>query len=393
MRFSEHIDNIKPSETFKFFALIKEKQKNGIEVTPLVAGELDEETPVHIADAAIKAIQSGKTKYTINSGILELRESICKKLKAENDLSFKPENVLISNGGKHALFNCLYSLCGHNDEVLIFAPYYSSYPDMIKLTGATPIIVNTIKTDYIPTAESIKSAITNKTKAIIINSPCNPTGIVYDKSTLEMIADIVHENSLWLLSDEIYEKILFDDAQHFSPVSISPELYNKTIILNSVSKTYAMTGWRIGYAVGPAELIAKAALVQSQTTSNASSISQYASLAAINSDDSFIDSVIPKLLTKRDRAMKILSRMDNIEYIKPAGAFYLFLKVSSYYKKDKITNSTALAMYLLNNHNVGIVPGSAFGADDYIRISFAASLENVEKGCQQIVDGLNQLSS
>lgn len=393
MKFSEHLDTIEQSETFKFFALIKEKLKNGVAITPLVAGELEEETPTHIANAAIQAIRDGKTKYTLNNGILELRESICAKLKRENNLTYQPNNVLISNGGKHALFNCLYSLCGHNDEVIIFAPYYSSYPDMIKLTGATPIVVSTIDNKFVPTVEQLKLAIRKKTKAIIINSPSNPTGIVYDKSTLEMIAQVAHENSLWLLSDEIYEKILFDNSQHFSPVSIFPDMYDKTIILNSISKTYAMTGWRIGYAIGPKELIEKAALVQSQTTSNASTISQYAALEAINSDDSFINSVIPKLLTKRNRAIEILSQLDKIEIIKPNGAFYLFVNISAFYQAHKVDNSTKLAMYLLDNHHVGIVPGSAFGDDDYIRISFATSLENVEIGCQQIVDGLRTLNS
>lgn len=392
MKFSEHLQDIEQSETFKFFALIKEKIARGDTVIPLVTGELDEPTPLCIAKAGIEAIKSGKTKYTLNNGIVELRQAICDKLKKENNLLYTPEQILISNGGKHALFNCLYSLCGHNDEVIIFAPYYSSYPSMIKLTGAVPIIIDTIKNGSIPTAEMIDSAITEKTKAIIINSPCNPTGVVYDTSLLTEISHLVKKHSLWLISDEIYEKIIFPPHRHFSPVTLDSDICDQTIILHSFSKTYAMTGWRIGYAVGPKELIAKAALVQSQTTSNASSISQYAALEALKSDNTFIYNLLPTLIAKRDKAIEILSQLDNIEIIKPNGAFYLFVKVSNYYNTNSVTNSSELTVYLLENHHVGVVPGAGFGADEYIRISFAPSIEKVESGVQQIVYGLQELS-
>ncbi len=391
MKFSEHLQNIEQSETFKFFALIKEKIATGADVTPLVAGELDEPTPAHIAEAGIQAIKSGKTKYTLNNGILELRQAICEKFKTDNNLTYSPNQILVSNGGKHALFNCLYSLLGHDDEVILFAPYYSSYPEMIKLTGAKPIIVDTIQNGSIPTSKMIESAITKKTKAIIINSPSNPTGIVYDRSTLVEITKLVKKHSLWLISDEIYEKIIFPPFKHFCPLSVNSDIIDQTIILNGFSKTYSMTGWRIGYAAGPKELIEKAALVQSQTTSNASSISQYAALEALNSDDAFILTIIPKLLAKRDRAIEILSKLEDIEIIKPDGAFYLFVKVSAFYQKDSIDNSTKLAIYLLEKHNVGVVPGVAFGADDYIRISFAPSMDKIENGVQQIVNGLQTL--
>ncbi len=392
MKFSEHLNNIEQSETFKFFALIKEKIAHGDNVISLVAGELDEPTPLHIANAGINAINSGNTKYTLNNGILELRQVICEKLKRENNLLYTPDQILISNGGKHALFNCLYSLCGHNDEVIIFAPYYSSYPSMIKLTGAVPVIIDTMINGSIPTASMIESAITEKTKAIIINSPCNPTGVVYDTSLLTEITQLVKKHSLWLISDEIYEKIIYPPSRHFSPVTLDSEIYNQTIILHSFSKTYAMTGWRIGYAVGPQELITKAALVQSQTTSNASSISQYAALEALNSDNTFIYDLLPTLIAKRDKAIEILSQLDNIEIIKPNGAFYLFVKVSKYYQNNSITNSSELAIYLLENHNVGVVPGAGFGADEYIRISFAPSMDKVNSGVQQIVYGFQELS-
>ncbi len=392
MKFSEHLQDIEQSETFKFFALIKEKITNGDNIIPLVAGELDEPTPLHIAKAGVEAINSGNTKYTLNNGILELRQAVCDKLKKENKLQYTPDQILISNGGKHALFNCLYSLCGHNDEVIIFAPYYSSYPSMIKLTGAVPIIIDTMKNGSIPTAEIIDSAITKKTKAIIINSPCNPTGIVYEKSLLSEIAKLVKKHSLWLFSDEIYEKIMYPPHRHFSPVTIDSEIYDQTIILHSFSKTYAMTGWRIGYAVGPKKLIEKAALVQSQTTSNASSISQYAALEALKSDNRFIHDLLPTLIAKRDKAIEILSQLDNIEIIKPNGAFYLFVNISKYYHEKSISNSSELAVYLLENHHVGVVPGAGFGADEYIRISFAPSMKKVESGVQQIVYGLQKLS-
>ena len=391
MKFSEHLDNIEQSETFRFFALMKEKIAQGKEVVPLVTGELSEHTPHNIAQAGIDAIHSGKTKYTLNDGIIELRQAICDRVKIETNQDYKPDQVLISNGGKHALFNCLYSLCGHNDEVIIIAPYYSSYPDMIKLTGATPVIINTISNDGIPTKELLESAVTEKTKAIIINSPCNPTGVVYSKDTLFDIIDVVNKHKLWLISDEIYEKILYDGAIHYSPLSLDKEIYERTILLNSFSKTYAMTGWRIGYAVGPKELIQKAALVQSQSTSNASSISQYAALEALNSDDSFIKAVVHDLQKKRDTAIELLSELDDITYITPTGAFYLFINISPFFQSSSIKNSNDLALYLLDKYDVGTVPGSAFGADDYIRISYAGSFETVSKGVRNIVAGLKEL--
>ncbi len=392
MEFSEHLKHIEQSKTFKFFALLKEKADLGIDVVSLITGELDEPTPSNIANAGIDAIKSGKTKYTVNNGILELRQAICDSLKDNLDIEYIPEQILVSNGGKHALFNCLYSLCGHNDEVIIISPYYASYPDMIKLTGATPIIVDTLQNNFVPNRQLLESAITKRTKAIIINSPCNPTGVVYSESTMREITDIVKQHSLWLFSDEIYDKILYPPHTHHSPLSVDSEISNRTVLLNSFSKTYAMTGWRIGYAAGPKELIEKAALVQSQTTSNASSISQYAALEALQSDDSFIETVVPNLLAKRDKAIKILSQLDKIKMETPNGAFYLFIHISNYFNSE-ISDSTKMALYLLNNHNVGVVPGSAFGADDYIRLSFAPSMDKIEVGVQRIVGGLQKLQS
>ena len=391
MKFSEHVENIEQSETFRFFALMKEKIAQGKEVVPLVTGELSEHTPNNIAQAGIDAINSGKTKYTLNNGILELRQAICERVNSETQQSYKPEQVLISNGGKHALFNCLYSLCGHSDEVIIIAPFYASYPDMIKLTGAKPVIVDTILNNGNPTSEIIESAINSKTKAIIINSPCNPTGVVYSKETLLEIIKIVKKHNLWLISDEIYEKILYDDAIHYSPLALDKEISDRTILLNSFSKTYAMTGWRIGYAIGPKEIIEKAALVQSQTTSNASSISQYAALEALRSDDSFIKAVVHDLKLKRDKAIELLGELDDVSYITPQGAFYLFINISAFFQSSSINNSTDMAMYLLDKHNVCTVPGSAFGADNYIRISYAGSIEAVSKGVRNIVTGLHEL--
>lgn len=391
MKFSDNINNIQPSGTFKFFALMKEKLAKGDDIIPLVAGELDFNTPDTIAQAGIDAINNGHTRYTINSGIVELREAICQKLKTDNKLAYTSDQILVSSGSKQAIFNTIFALCGKGDEVIIFSPYYPSYPEIIKLAGATPVILQTeIKDDFDIDIDKLKQAITDKTKLIVLNSPNNPSGKVYSKETLETVSKIVLENDLYLLSDEIYEKILYDDNRHFSPAQLVPGVYDRTIIINGFSKTYAMTGWRIGYAAGPKELIEKAALVQSHTTSNAGTISQYAALEALSTGDDFVTSILPRLTERRDRAFDSLTAIKGIKAFKPNGAFYIFIDVSHYLQKKNF-DSVELALHLLSKHKVGLVPGASFGAFDYIRLSFAADMATIEKGISRIKAGLEEL--
>ncbi|KAA3635225.1 MAG: pyridoxal phosphate-dependent aminotransferase [Calditrichaeota bacterium] len=392
MKFSENVQQINESETFAFFAKMKAKIRQGADVIPLVAGELDYTTPPSISKGAIEAIDEGFTKYTVNSGILELRESICQKLQKDNSLIYQPDQILVSNGVKQSLFNILFALCGKGDEVIILAPYWPSYPSMVKMTGATPVYVDTSDTEFRPSIERFKNAITDRTKMVIINSPNNPTGIVYKKETLTTIAEIVKEHDLWLMSDEIYEKIIFAPAVHYTPSQLIPEIHDKTIVVNGFSKSYAMTGWRVGYAAGPEELIKKAGVVQSHTTSNVCSIAQKAALKALDNGDDFVNQILPDLKEQYTYTTEFLHSIPGIKTTDPSGAFYFFFPVHNYIKKKfkgkVIENTTELADYLMDEHNVALVPGVAFGTPGYLRLSYTVKLERLKIGLEKIKAGL-----
>lgn len=396
MDFSDNVNKLERSGTFQFFALMKQRIAGGHDVIPMVAGELDQPTPHLIADAGKKAIDSAKTRYTINQGIPELREAICKKLLADNKLTFTPDQILVSNGAKHALFNCLFALFGAGDEVIIVAPYYPSYPSMIKMTGAIPVEIQRTDNSFYPHKDDILASITPRTKGIIINSPNNPTGCVYDRETLEMVTSIVQEYNLWLISDEIYEKIVYTPSAHISPLELNPAISERTVVVNGFSKSYAMTGWRLGYAAGPRTLIEKAEIVQSHTTSNANSISQQAALTALETGDSFVESILPDLQQKRDISFEKLSALEGIKIEKPDGAFYLFFSVRSFigkaFKGQVMHTADDIATYLLFEHNVALVPGSAFGTAGYLRLSFSIDKDRLSTGLDRVVEGLQGLA-
>ena len=388
MKFSANMNNINRSGTFRFFALAKEAMAKSGDIIPLITGELSEPTPDFITNAAKKAMDDNFTKYTVNQGILELRQAIARKLENENYSQYSPDQILVSNGVKQALYNCLFALCGKGDEVILLAPFYPSYPEMVKISGAKPLVIDTAKTDFLPDLNKIRTSIHENTKAIILNSPNNPTGKVYDRQTLSEIVKLARQNNLWIISDEIYEKIIFP-PQKFCSIGEVADGYEKIVIVNGFSKSYSMTGWRLGYAAGSKELIDKAELIQSHTTSNANSISQHAALAALQHGDEFIAQVIPALLEKQQAVLDILNPL--LELKPTEGAFYLFFNIRKFLK-DEIANSEQLALYLLNEHNVAVVPGSAFGAENYLRLSFSPALEQVREGARRLKSGLEQLS-
>lgn len=381
---SERARNVAPSETLAISAKAKELKKFGFNVINLSVGEPDFDPPEHVKGAIIKALKEGKTKYTDASGIIELREAISEKLKNENGLCFNPDQILVSSGAKHSIANILFSLCNPYDEVIIPAPYWVSYAEMVKLVGGIPIIVQTTKEEgFKMSKESLSSAITKKTRGIILNSPSNPTGAVYEEDELLAIADVASSNNLWVISDEVYEKFVYDGLLHKSIAKFIPE---RTIIINSFSKTYAMTGLRIGYAAGPSDVIKAASRIQSQTTSNPTSIVQYGGLAALTSPQAFVHKMVSEFDKRRKVMVEMLNKIEMINCPMPKGAFYAFCDCSRLKK-----GSTFLAEFLLDKAKVALVPGSAFGADNYIRLSYAAPLDDIEEALLRIKCAIEEL--
>lgn len=384
MSLSERAMNVTPSQTLAISAKAKEMKKNGEDVIIFGVGEPDFDTPAHIKRAAISAIEENFTRYTPASGINELKEAIVEKFRRDNNLDYNSKQVIVSCGAKHSLYNCLQAICGEGDEVIIFSPYWVSYPEMIKLAGAKPIVVDTEEKDgFLPSASSISSAISEKTKAIIINSPSNPTGCVFTEKLLGEIAELALKNDFLIISDEVYEKIIFDSTKHISIASLGEEIKEKTITVNAVSKTYAMTGWRIGYLAGPLEIIKAMGNIQSHSTSNPTSIAQKAAIEALKGPQEEVSKMVVEFEKRRNFIAERLKGIEKISFYKPEGAFYLFLNIG-YFLKGEIKNSVDFANYLLKEAKVAVVPGSAFGADDYIRISFATSIEELSRGLDRI---------
>lgn len=396
-RFSSNMNRIAESGTLAVLLKVKQMQAEGRKVLSLSVGELDSETPDFIKKAGLKAIEDGFTRYTVNTGIPELRQAVVQKLKDDNGLDFDPDQIIVSNGSKQAFFNMLYTVIGAGDEVIIFTPNYTSHPDMVRLVGAEPVLVpSKVEDNYQVNAAALKAAITKRTRMIIVNSPNNPSGQIYNHQSYEHIARAAIEHDLWILTDELYEKIVFPGYQHRTIAQDFPETKERCLIANGVSKTYAMTGWRIGYGAGPKDVMKKAALVQSHMTNHACSISQKAALAALTEDDgSFFKKLIPELTVKRDKAYEIINSIKGVTCPNAEGAFYLFPSVFNYFGKSstnkKINNSVDVALGLLEEKEVAIVPGSAFNLEGAIRISFAADLETVEAGCHRIKDWFEQL--
>lgn len=394
-KLSEKILNLPESETLRISAIAKNMKAQGIDVVSLSAGEPDFPTPDHIKEAAIQAIKENFTKYTQNQGIPELINAIIEKFRRDNEIEYKPNEILVSSGAKHSIFNALQAICNPGDEVLILAPYWVSYPAMVALVGARPVILRTdISTNFKISVEQLKEAITQKTKALIFNSPSNPTGTVYTESEIRKIAEVIYEKNIFVISDEIYEKIIYDE-KHFSMASIK-ELKDLVITVNGVSKAYAMTGWRIGYMGANEEIVRLANKVQGQVTSNASSISQKAALAALTGTQEPVRKMVNEFKIRRDFLCSELRQIPDIEVFVPSGAFYVFPKVSAYYGRKyngvEIKNSNDFCEFLLKEEKLAIIPGEAFGMDEYVRISYAASMEEIMKGIERFRSAIEKLS-
>ena len=394
-KYSEIISSIEESKTMAISSLVKKLKAEGKNVLSFSAGEPDFPTPEFIKQAAIKAINNNFTKYTPNEGYPPLINAIIEKFSIDNNLEFKPQNILVSHGAKHSLYNLLISICNPGDEVIFQAPYWVSYPQMVKLAQAKSVIINAgVEQNYKITPGQLKNSITSRTKVFLFNTPSNPTGSVYSEDEIKALAEVLKEKNIFIISDEIYEKIVFDDEKHFSIGSID-YLKDKTITVNGVSKAYAMTGWRVGYAGGNAEIIRLARNLQSHSTSNASSISQAATLAALTEESNEVEDMVKKFKIRRDYIYDALNKIEGIKCPLPKGAFYVFYNVSSYYGKHMngydIKDSSSFCNYLLTEQNVGLVPGIAFGNDNCVRMSYACSLEELRDGVERITNALHKL--
>jgi len=396
MSISKRIESISPSITLAISAKAKQMKADGLDVIGLGAGEPDFDTPVHIKEAAKAAIDSGFTKYTPASGTKELKEAICAKFKKDNGLDYKINEILVSCGAKHSLYNAIVALAQEGDEVIILAPFWVSYPEMVKAAGAKAVVINTTQEDSFKiTPGQLEEAITDKTKILILNSPSNPTGSAYTKDELKEIADIVVKNKIFCITDEIYEKIVYDGATHTSIASFGQEIKDLSIVINGVSKVYSMTGWRIGYAAAEASIIKAMSNLQSHSTSNPTSIAQKAALAALEGDQACVEEMVSAFAKRREYMVKTLNDMDGISCRNPEGAFYVFPSIENIlnkkYKGEVLGDSLNFCKILLDEANVAAVPGIAFGKEGCVRLSYATSMENIEKSLERIKDFINSL--
>lgn len=389
---------ITPSSTLAITAKAKEMQAEGVDVIGFGAGEPDLDTPDYIKEAAIKAINEGFTKYTPASGILPLRQAICDKLLKDNDLSYKPQQIVVNNGAKHSLTNAFMAILDPGDEVIISAPYWLSYPQMVKMAHGVPVIIETQKENaYKLTPQAFEDAITDKTTAIIINSPSNPTGVVYTKDELKELGKIAIKHDIYIVSDEIYEYLIYDGAEHVSIASLGKEYYDRTIVINGLSKSYSMTGWRVGYVAAPVDVAKAIANIQSHATSNPNSIAQKAALAALEGDKSFIDKMRAIFAERRDYMCERLSKIEGFNVVRPQGAFYCFIDISQLYGKDAngktINSAQDFADVLLEESNVVVIPCADFGTPDCIRLAYAVSMEDITGGLDRIEACVNSLTN
>lgn len=392
---SERAKKIKPSPTLAMDAKAKALKASGVDVVNFGVGEPDFDTPENIKEAAIKAIRDGFTKYTPVGGIDPLKDAVIGKFRNDNGLEYSREEILVSCGAKHSLYNIAQALYGPGDEVIIPSPYWVSYPDQVLLNDATPVIAKTREKDgFMLKPEVLESHITKRTKALILNSPSNPTGSTYDRKSLELIAEVVLKHNLYVVSDEIYEKLVYDGAEHVSIASLGSEIMKRTIVVNGLSKSHAMTGWRVGFAAGPKEIIRAMTNIQSQSTSNPNSIAQKAAVEALTGPQDFIVKMRGEFDRRRKFLVSELNSVPGVSCSSPTGAFYAFPKISGLFGKGDgkpVVTSSELALYLLENASVALVPGDAFGDNDYIRLSYATSMENLSKGVERIRDAVGRL--
>ena len=397
MDLSPNVRKIKPSITLAISAKAKAMKADGLDVIALSAGEPDFGTPSHICKAAIDAINDGFTRYTPASGTPELKKAVCEKFRRDNGLDYTVSQVMINCGAKHSVFLAVYALIGSGDEVIIPAPYWVSYPEMVRAAGGTPVIVKAgMENGLKITPDQLRKSITPKTKLLILNTPSNPTGMTYSEDELRALTEVIIDAGIAVISDEIYEKLVYDVTKHVSLASLSSDMYERTISINGVSKAYCMTGWRIGYSAGPEDVIKGMSALQSQETSNPSSISQKAALAALTGPEDFLGTMVEEYDRRRRYVVDRLNAMDGVTCILPTGGFYVFPDVSTFYGKSSggraIDGSFAMSEYLLGEHLIATVPGTGFGSDENIRISYATSKENLTKALDRLEAGLKALS-
>ena len=399
IKLSKNLENIPPSATVTMTQLARELKNQGKDVVSLSAGEPDFDTPDHIKEAAIDAINRGETKYTAVDGIDELKEAIIKKFKNDNNLNFLKENISVAPGGKTIIYNAMMATLNPGDEVIIAAPYWVSYPDIVKLASGTPIIIKAKEeNNFKISADDLEKTITKKTKWIIINSPSNPTGEVYSKAELTSLAKVIEKHpDLYILSDDIYEYLLYRGSEKFSTIAeIDPEVAKRTITMNGVSKAYSMTGWRIGYCAGPKKIIDAMRKLQSQSTSNPSSISQWAAVEALNGKKEFLKDWLLSFEERRDMVVDMINSANGLKCLKPKGAFYVYPSCNDIIGKKTpdgriIKNDKDFAMSLLESKSISVVHGEAFGLSPYFRISYATSMKKLKVACNRIIEFCDEL--
>ena len=380
MKLTQRISQVPPSITLEITAKAKKMREEGIDVCSFTAGEPDFDTPDHIKDAAKLALDQGKTRYGPAAGEMPLRQAIANKLQQHNGLDYTAQNVIVTNGGKHSLFNLMLALIETGDEVIIPAPYWLSYPEMVKLAEGTPVIVSTTAAnDYKITPDQLRQAITPRTKLFILNSPSNPTGSVYTPDEIRALAEVVVEKDILVVSDEIYERLLYDGIEHLSIGAVNEETFKRTIISNGFAKSYSMTGWRVGYLAGPVELIKATSIIQGHSTSNVCTFAQYGAIAALESSQQCVETMLKAFTERRKVIVEGIRAIPKLSCSNPMGAFYVFVDISQ-------TGMTSLQFSdaILEQQEVAVIPGIAFGADDCIRLSYATSMETIKKGLERL---------
>jgi aspartate aminotransferase len=397
MKLSARAERLKPSETLAITAKAKALKSQGIDVIGFGAGEPDFDSPLHVKEEAIRAINEGMTKYTGVGGIDELKDAIIHRLKDDHNLEYEKSEIIVSVGAKHALYNIIQVLFDTGDEVVVPAPYWVSYPEQIKLAEATPVILKTKESEgFKITPESLRQHINSNTKALILNYPSNPTGATYNEDELRAIVDVAMDAGLIIISDEIYEKIIYGGVKHVPVAALGEDIKKSTILVNGVSKTYSMTGWRIGYAAGDKNVISAMGKLQGQSTSNPSSISQWAAIAAFRGDHQIIEDRTKEFEQRKNYIVEKLNDIPEIYCFDPQGAFYVFPNVSGCYGKEYngklLNNSMDFTEFILDEAKVAVVPGIAFGSDDHVRISYATSMDDIVKGIDRIAESIKKLS-
>ena len=383
---SKRVQKVKPSATLAVTAKANELKSQGIQIVPMGSGEPDFDTPINIQKAAIEAIHNGQTRYTAVDGTPALKKAIIDKFKRQNNLDYTDTQVMASSGGKQVFYNLCQAVLDKGDEVIIPSPYWVSYPDMVILADATPVVVETgLEQDFKITPKQLEQSITDKTKLFIINSPSNPTGAVYSKDELQALADVlINHPKVLVITDDIYEHIRWGNDDFINIVMAEPKLKDRTIILNGVSKGYAMTGWRIGYGAGPEAIIKAMKKIQGQSTSNPCSIAQAAALEALNGDQSIIDTMVSAFEERHEYIVNALNAIDGVECPRSQGAFYSFPRVEGLIKRLGLKDDVEFSTYCLEKLNIALVPGSAFGASGYVRFSFATSMDNIKQAVEKL---------